>query len=58
MQKHVILTFVGLVLAVAFVAWLQTDDKGTAFVVVFTLLAVNAIGAIMIRFTKGKGRQQ
>ena len=28
MQKHVILTFVGLVLAVAFVAWLQTDEQG------------------------------
>ena len=49
-QKHAILTAVGLLLSVVAVAWLEPNSTGgTTFVVVFLLLAVNAIGAMLIR---------
>lgn len=48
MQRHIILTFFGIVLAIALVAWVRPETTGgTAFLVVITLLAVNAIGAIV-----------
>ena len=49
-QKHAILTAVGLLLAIVAVAWLEPNSAGgTTFVVVFLLLVVNALGAILIR---------
>jgi TRAP-type uncharacterized transport system fused permease subunit len=50
MQKHAILTAVGLLLSILAVAWLEPNSAGgTTFVVVFLLLVVNALGAIVIR---------
>ena len=49
-QKHAILTAVGLFLSILAVAWLEPNSAGgTTFVVVFLLLVVNALGAILIR---------
>jgi hypothetical protein len=49
-QKHAILTAVGLVLSIVAIAWLQPNSNGgTTFVVVFLLLLVNAVGAIFVR---------
>jgi hypothetical protein len=49
-QKHAILTAVGLLLSILAVAWLEPNSVGgTTFVVVFLLLVVNALGAIVIR---------
>jgi hypothetical protein len=50
LQKHAILTAVGLILSILAVAWLQPNSAGgTTFVVVFLLLVVNAVGAVIIR---------
>ena len=50
MQKHAILTAVGLLLSILAVAWLEPNSAGgTTFVVVFLLLVVNSLGAIVIR---------
>jgi hypothetical protein len=50
LQKHAILTAVGLVLSILAVAWLQPNSTGgTTLVVVFLLIVVNAVGAIIIR---------
>jgi TRAP-type uncharacterized transport system fused permease subunit len=49
-QKHAILTAVGLLLSILAVAWLEPNSAGgTTFVVVFLLLVVNALGAILFR---------
>lgn len=49
-QKHAILTAIGLVLSILAVAWLQPNSTGgTTFTVVFMLLVVNALGALVIR---------
>jgi hypothetical protein len=49
-QKHAILTAVGLVLSIVAIAWLQPNSNGgTTFVVVFLLLLVKAVGAIFVR---------
>lgn len=49
-QKHAILTAVGLILSVLAIAWLQPNEAGgTTLVVVFLLIVVNAVGAIFIR---------
>ena len=48
MQRHLILTFIGVVLAIALVAWVRPETVGgTTFLVVVVLLSVNAIGAIV-----------
>ena len=50
MQKHIVLTFVGVLLAIGLVAWIQPlSTGGTTFIVVVTLLAVNAVGALVLR---------
>jgi hypothetical protein len=50
LQKHAILTAVGLILSILAVAWLQPISAGgTTFVVVFLLIVVNAVGAVIIR---------
>ncbi len=47
MQKHALLTLLGLILAALTVAWLRPNNiGGTGFVVVVSLLLVNAVGAI------------
>jgi hypothetical protein len=57
MQKHALLTLLGLVLAALTVAWIRPNTiGGTAFVVVVSVLLVNAIGAIAIRPRKVKRR--
>jgi hypothetical protein len=49
-QKHAILTAVGLILSVLAIAWLQPNETGgTTLVVVFLLIVVNAVGAVFIR---------
>jgi hypothetical protein len=56
MQKHALLTLFGLVLAALAVAWVQPNTNGgTAFVVVVTVLFVNAVGAIAIRSRTKQG---
>ena len=60
MQRHIILTFIGVVLAIALVAWVRPETAGgTTFLVVIILLAVNAIGAIvgLMRKRPATGRQ-
>ena len=50
MQKHALLTLLGLVLGALAVAWIQPNTNGgTTFVVVVSVLLVNAVGAIAIR---------
>jgi hypothetical protein len=57
MQKHALLTLLGLVLAGLTVAWLRPNTiGGTTFVVVVSVLLVNAIGAIAIRPRKAQRR--
>ena len=49
-QKHAILTAVGLILSVLAITWLQPNETGgTTLVVVFLLIVVNAVGAVFIR---------
>ena len=58
MQRHVILTFIGVVLAIALVAWVRPETAGgTTFLVVIILLAVNAVGAIVGLMRKRPVRQ-
>jgi hypothetical protein len=55
MQKHALLTLLGLILAALAVAWLRPNAiGGTAFVVVVSVLLANAIGAIAIRPRKAQ----
>jgi hypothetical protein len=55
LQRHVILTFIGVMIAIGLVAWVQPANAGgTAFLVVITLLAVNALGAIIVWLLRGK----
>jgi hypothetical protein len=57
-QKHAILTAVGLLLSIVAVAWLEPNSTGgTTFVVVFLLLVVNALGAIVIRARPNGGEE-
>jgi multisubunit Na+/H+ antiporter MnhG subunit len=57
-QKHAILTAVGIILSIMAVAWLQPNEVGgTTFVVVVLLLMVNAVGAIFIRSSPAAGDQ-
>ena len=50
MQKHALLTVVGLVLAAAAVAWVQPNTNGgTTFIVVIIVMFVNAVGVVAIR---------
>jgi hypothetical protein len=52
LRKHVILTFIGVVVAVTLVAWVRPETPGgTTFLVVVAILAVNAIGATIARDT-------
>jgi len=54
-QKHAILTAIGLVLSILAVAWLEPNSTGgTTFIVVFLLLMVNALGAIIVRARPGE----
>ena len=57
MQKHILLTFAGVLLAIVLVAWIKPlSTGGTTFIVVVTLLAVNAVGALVLRLSgSGKG---
>jgi len=49
-QKHAILTALGLILSIMAVAWLQPRGTGgTTLVVVVLLLVVNAVGAMILR---------
>ena len=51
MTTHVVLTCAGVLVAIALVAWIQpVSTGGTTFIVVVTLLAVNALGALVLRF--------
>jgi hypothetical protein len=58
MQKHAFLTLLGLLLAALAVAWIRPNATGgTAFVVVISVLFVNAIGiAIWPRNKKQKDK--
>ena len=49
MQTHLVSTFIGVLLAIGLVAWIQPNTGGTTFIVVVTLLAVNAVGALAHR---------
>lgn len=50
MNTHVVLTFVGVLVAIVLVAWIEPlSTGGTTFIVVVTLLAVNAVGALVLR---------
>jgi hypothetical protein len=55
-QKHAILTAIGLVLSIAAIAWLEPNSNGgTTFVVVFLLIVVNAVGAVFVRARPTRG---
>jgi hypothetical protein len=57
MQKHAVLTLMGLLLAAASVAWLQPNTNGgTAFVVVISVLLVNLIG-LFLKTSRNRRKQ-
>ena len=48
MQKHVILTAVGLVLGLAALVWVApATNAGATFLVLLIIVVVNAVGALM-----------
>ena len=50
MQKHVILTFVGLVLAIAVVAWIRPNTTGGVTLLgALAMLSTIAVGSLFIR---------
>jgi hypothetical protein len=57
MQKHAVLTLLGLVIAALIVAWIRPNTNGgTAFLVVVTILLVNAIGAAIVQLSESRRR--
>ena len=49
MRTHLVSTLIGVLVSVVLVAIIQPDAGGTTFIVVLTLLAVNAAAAIFDR---------
>lgn len=50
MQTHIVSTCAGVLIAILLVAWIRPlSAGGTTFIVVVTLLAVNAVGALVLR---------
>lgn len=49
MQKHIALTLIGILLAIAAIGWLQPNSDGAIFIVFIMLLSTNVIGGIVLR---------